>query len=86
MEEVEILIATIQSELFEVGNKFVAKKECSQKEALFLMSKSKIFTVPHFYITWKMLTNPTAGRLILEGYYWILTPASIFAGHFLKEL
>ena len=48
MEEVEILIAKIQVELLEVVNKFVAKKECSKKEALFLLSKVKRFTVPHF--------------------------------------
>ena len=35
MEEVEILIAKIQSELLEVVNKFVARKECSKKEASF---------------------------------------------------
>ena len=81
----EILIAKIQSELVEVVNKFVAKKECSRKEVLFLMSKSKLFMVHHFYIIWKMLKNPPVGRPIVAGYNWILTPASIFAGHFLKE-
>ena len=81
----EIFIAKIQSELFEVVNKFVVKKECSQKHGLFLLSKSKLFTVPHFSIIWKMLKNPPIGRPIVTGYNWILTPASIFAGHFLKE-
>jgi len=85
MEEVEILIAKIQSELSEVVNKFVAKKECSKKEALFLLSKNRLFTVPHFYIIWKVLKNPPVGRPIVAGYDWILTPASIFVGHFLKE-
>ena len=85
MEEVEILIAKIQSELLEVVNKFVAKKECSKKEALFLLSKNRLFTVPHFYIIWKVLKNPPVGRPIVAGYDWILTPASIFVGHFLKE-
>ena len=75
MEEVEILIAKIQSELLEVVNKFVARKECSKKEASFLMSKNRLFTIPHFYIIWKVLKNPPIGRL----------PASIFVGHFLKE-
>ena len=32
-----------------------------------------------------MLKNPPVGRPIVAGYDWILTPASIFAGHFLKE-
>ena len=47
MQEMEILIAKIQSELFEVVNKFTVKKECSKKKASFLMSKSKQFTVPY---------------------------------------
>ena len=42
MEEVEILIAKVQSELLEVVNKHVAKKECNKKEALFLLSKAKL--------------------------------------------
>ena len=32
-----------------------------------------------------MLKNPPVGRPIVAGYNWILPPASIFAGHFLKE-
>ena len=31
------------------------------------------------------MKNPPVGRPIVAGYDWILTPASIFAGHFLKE-
>ena len=69
----------------DVVNKYVAKKECSPKEAAFLLSKEYIFTIPHFYIIWKILKNPPVGRPIVAGYDWILTPASIFAGHFLKE-
>ena len=41
MQEMEILIAKIQSELYKVVNKFPVKKECSRKEASFLMTKSK---------------------------------------------
>ena len=48
IQEAEMLIAKIQSELSEVVNKFIAKKECSQKEASFLLSKTKKFTIPHF--------------------------------------
>ena len=80
-----MLVAKIKSELLEVVNKYVAKKECSQKEAAFLTSKTRLFTIPHFYIIWKILKIPPAGRPIVAGYDWILTPASIFAGHFLKE-
>ena len=65
-------------------------KECvrqrfSQKEAAFLTSKTRLFTIPHLYIIWKILKVPPVGRPIVAGYNWILTPASIFAGHFLKE-
>ena len=31
------------------------------------------------------MKNPPVGRPIVAGYNWILTPASIFVGHFLKE-
>ena len=31
------------------------------------------------------MKNPIVGRPIVAGYYWILTPASIFVGHYLKE-
>ena len=31
------------------------------------------------------MKNPPIGRPIVAGYDWILTLASIFAGHFLKE-
>ena len=44
-----------------------------------------IYGIPHFYIIWKILKNPVVGRPIVAGYNWILTPASIFVGHYLKE-
>ena len=44
-----------------------------------------IFDIPHFYIIWKILKNPIVGRPIGAGYNWIVTPASIFVGHYLKE-
>ena len=43
-----------------------------------------IFDIPHFYIIWKILKNPIVGRPIVAGYNWIVTPASIFVGHYLK--
>ena len=82
--EAEMLIAKIKSELLDVVNKYFAKKECSQKQAVFLTSKSRLFTIPHFYIIWKILKNPPIGRPIVAGNDWILTPASIFAEHFPK--
>ena len=33
----------------------------------------------------KNFENPIVGRPIVAGYNWILTPASIFVGHYLKE-
>ena len=50
-----------------------------------ILSKTESFTVPHFYIIWKILKNPTVGRPIVAGYNWILTPASIFVGTLLKD-
>ena len=41
--------------------------------------------MPHFYIIWKILKNPIVGRPIVAVYNWILSPASIFVGHYLKE-
>ena len=85
LEEMEILIAKIQTELRAVVIKFKNFKMCNDKEENFILSKIKNFTIPHFYIIWKILTNPIVGRPIVAGYNWILTPASIFVGYFLKE-
>ena len=81
----EIIIAKIQTDLEEVVNKHKIRKNCDNKEATFILSKFKKFTIPHFYIIWKILKNPIVGRPIVAGYDWILTPASIFVGHYLKE-
>ena len=81
----EILIAKIKSDLTDVVNRFKIANVCSEKEKAYLLSKSNNFTIPHFYIIWKILKVLMVGRLIVAGYNWILTPASIFAGHFLKE-
>ena len=40
---------------------------------------------PHFHSIWKLLKNPIVRRPIVAGYKWILTKASIFVGHYLKE-
>ena len=61
------------------------KGSCSYYVETFLLSKIETFSIPHFYIIWKILKNPPVGRPIVAGYNWILTPASIFVGHFLKE-
>ena len=44
-----------------------------------------MFIIPHFYTIWKILKNPPIGIPIVAGYDWILTPASIFVEHFIKE-
>ena len=49
------------------------------------MSKMFIYEIPNFYIIWKILKNPIVGLPIVAGYNWILTPASIFLGHYLKS-
>ena len=53
MEEVEMLIAKIRTELLEIVNKY--SNECSKKEKDFLLSKTNGFTIPHSYIIWKIL-------------------------------
>ena len=61
------------------------KGSCSHPEAKFLLSKIESFSIPHFYIIWKILKNLIVGRAIVVGYNWILTPASIFVGALLKD-
>ena len=41
--------------------------------------------IHHFHSIWKILKNPIVRRPIVAGYKWILTEASIFVGHYLKE-
>jgi len=85
MEQMEMLIAKIQTDLEEVVNKHKIRKNCDSKEAAFILSKFKKFTIPHFCIIWKILKNPIVGIPKVAGYNWILTPASIVVGHYLKE-
>ena len=61
------------------------KQNCSGKEAKFLLSNLEGYKIPHFYFIWKILKNPIIGTSIVARYNWILTPASIFVGHVLKE-
>ena len=72
LEEMEMLIARIQMELREVVNKYKKQKMCNVKEENFILSKLRNFTIPHFYIIWKILKNPIVGRPIVAGYNWIL--------------
>ena len=79
------LIDKIKFDLKKIVRKNIEKGLCSYQEAKFLLSKIESFTVPHFYIIWKILKKPIVSRPIVAGYNWILTPASIFVGTLLKD-
>ena len=84
-EEAKKLFDKIKFDLKNIIRKHMEKGSCLYQEAKFLLSKIENFTVPHFYIIWKILKNPIVGRPIVAGYNWILTPASIFVGTLLKD-
>ena len=69
----------------DVVNRFKIANICSEKEKAYFLSKSNNFTIPHFYIIWKILKVPMLGSSIDAGDNWTLTPASKCVGHFLKE-
>ena len=58
---------------------------CSKKEPHFLLSNLNGFKVPHLYNIWNILKKPIVGRPIVAGHNWIISPALIFVGHYLKE-
>jgi len=82
---VKNIIMEVQNKLKRIVESHMYKGNCTKKEADFLLSKIYIFDIPHFYIIWKILKNPIVGRPIVAGYNWLLTPASIFVGYYLKE-
>ena len=84
-EQAKRFVREIQIRLTNIVDKHQKKGTYTSKEAKFLLSKLHNFDIPHFYIIWKILKNPIVGRPIVAGYNWILTPASIFIGHFLKD-
>ena len=84
-EEAKNLTEKIKTDLKNIVKKHSEKGSCSYFEAKFLLSKIDFFSIPYFYIIWKILKNSPGGRPIVAGYNWILTPASIFMGYFLKE-
>ena len=61
------------------------KGNCTKKEAELLLSKMYKLDISHFYIIWKILKNPIVGRPVVADYHGILTLASIFVVHYLKE-
>ena len=84
-EQAKQFVKEIQIRLRNIVSRHKKNGICSTKEAEFLLSKMNNFDIPHFYIIWKILKDPIVGRPIVAGYNWILTPASIFVGHYLKE-
>ena len=58
--------------------KHLQKGSYSNFEAKFILSKIDSFSVGKYF-------KSPVGRSIVAGYNWILTPASIFVGFFLKE-
>ena len=85
LDEAKKLVDKIKFDLKNIVRKHMEKGSCSYQEAKFLLSKIESFSIPHFYIIWKILKKPMVGRPIVAGYNWILTPASIFVGTFLKD-
>ena len=79
------MIQEIKTHIQNIVLKCKNRGTCSKKETDFLLSSLSNFKIPHFYIIWKILKNPIVGRPIVAGYNWILTPVSIFVGHYLKE-
>ena len=84
-EKLKNIIMDIQNKLKRTVESHLYKGNCTKKEADFLLSKTNVIDIPHFYIIWKILKNPIVGRPNVAGYNWILTPASIFVSHYLKE-
>ena len=73
-------------ELLTVVNKYTLKNECSSKEAQFLISKSRMLTIHTTFLHHlENLKTPPIDGPVVAGYDWIVTPASICGGHFLKE-
>ena len=85
-EEAEMLISKFWMELLTVVNKYTLKNECSSKEAQFLTSKSRMLTIHTTFLHHlENLKTPPIDGPVVAGYDWIVTPASICGGHFLKE-
>ena len=61
------------------------KESCWYHEAKLILSKVYTLSIPHLCSIWKILKNLLVGRPIVAGHNWILTPTSIFVGHFLKN-
>ena len=55
-EEAKSLIDKIKFDLKNIIRKHMEKGSCLYQEAKFLLSKMDKFSVPHFYIIWKILS------------------------------
>ena len=54
-DEAKNLVDKIKFNLKNIVRKHMEKGSCSNQEAMFLLPKIDSFTVPHFYIVWKIL-------------------------------
>jgi len=85
-EEAEQLIRVIKQRLSNIVNKHTIRGNCSNKgSGISTFKFEQIQNSSFFYIIWKILKNPIVDRPIVAGYKWILTPASIFVGYYLKD-
>ena len=64
LEQAKQLSEKIKTNLRKIVNKHMIKGSCSKFEANVLLSKIDSFSVPHFYIIWKILKNPPEGGLL----------------------
>ena len=85
LDEAKILVDKIKFDLKNIVRKHMEKGSCSYQEAKFLLSKIESFSIPHFYIIWKILKNPMVGRPIVAGYNWLLTTSVYFRRHVSKR-
>ena len=57
-DEAKNIISKIKTDLRRIVKKHLEKGSCSYFEEKFLLSKIDSFSIPHFYIIWKILKNP----------------------------
>ena len=80
LEEMEILIVKIKSDLSKVVSRYKLNNVCSTKEKDFLLSE-----IAKFLHCLENSKKSYCGKANCGWLHWILTPASIFVGHYLKQ-
>ena len=71
------LIDKIKFDLKNIVWKHMDKGSCSSQEANFLLSRTQSFSIPHFYIIWKILKNPPLEDQQLDSYTCIIFSRSL---------